>query len=440
MVRVPLSEHGLHYPFMWNAPEQRARYINHFPLPTTLWERLSTVGASCLVLDAYESWPPAAIRGAYVSGWQFRNRVVLRRAAVPSAAASSWTRRHGAPLRADEVFGQADERRLLRLARVLEASSDRLASAAVEGVVEMQPDVLVAGLVAVHLGGHQLWNPASVVPGLGREASSRLQGSLHTIYEQADAALGRILGALPPDADVIVFSGLGMGPEYSRTDMLPALLDTVLHGARAPRADSSWRIRASIPASTRARIANALPDGVAASLAARLELRGVDWSATRAFVVPSDVSGFIRLNVRGRERDGVVEPRDIEGLMEEIRVGLESFVLPSGAPVVASVSRSSDLVTEGAGFDLLPDLVVRWVPEPTVRDEFVTSPSHGTVRRPGPGSGRSGNHVGSGWAIVRPGAATLAGRSGDVSLLDIPATALGRFGLDHVGTPLLVGR
>ena len=92
--------------------------------------------------------------------------------------------------------------------------------------------------------------------------------------------------------------------------MLGTMLDAPCSTGRRRRRPTagSWRLRAAVPASLRARVASALPDAAATRLAARLELRGVDWSRTRAFPVPSDTNGTIRLNVRGRERDGIVAP------------------------------------------------------------------------------------------------------------------------------------
>ena len=44
---VELADHGLFYPFQWDAPAQRARYMTAFPAPPAIWERLARcAGAS----------------------------------------------------------------------------------------------------------------------------------------------------------------------------------------------------------------------------------------------------------------------------------------------------------------------------------------------------------------------------------------------------------
>ena len=117
----------------------------------------------------------------------------------------------------------------------------------------------------------------------------------------------------------------------------------------------------------RAKVARALPERVALDLTARLELRGVDWSRTRAFAHPAENQGYVRLNLRGRERDGIVAPEDADALLDEIARGLLTFVDLDGEPAVASVdARRRPEFARGDRADLLPDLVVRWTDRPAV--------------------------------------------------------------------------
>lgn len=435
---VPLERHGIHFPFMWSAPEQRVRFHTSFPSPVAMWERLAPNGVRCVVLDAYESLVPKSIDGLYLRGWQFRNRVVLQRAGAPAGAMRHWERRLGRASRGEEVFGRPDEGRLRRLASTLVAAPRRIADLAVAAVQEVRPDLLVVGLPAVHIGGHQLWNASLVLPDARPDLGAELRATLRRIYVEADAAIGRIVDSLPAGADIIVFSGLGMGPETSRQDVLGSMLGAVLDG-RGGRGHSggAWDFRGGIPTSLRARVADVLPDRAATSLAAALELRGVDWSRTRAFVLPSDTIGYIRLNVRGRESEGVVPLEDVDAVIEEIQAGLGEFTLPSGATAITTVERTTEVFPMGPQSALLPDLVVHWCAEPARPREVLTSRSFGTVQRKGVGSGRSGNHTADAWALVVPGAARLKARDDRPGIVDLAATALGRFGLDHAGVEFL---
>lgn len=435
---VPLHEHGVHYPFMWEASSQRVRYVDAFPYPPLMWDRISEAGGRVLVVDAYEAPLPAAVNGLILSGWQFGNRVVLRPGESSRGSRKQWERRLGRARRAEEVFGEPNERALRSLARTLVAGPGRAADLVEAAMPEVNPDLMLVTFPAVHLAAHRLLDPASVVTGITASAASELQRALDEVIVQADVALGRIVAALPPGADVIVFSPLGMGADTSRCDILSPLLAAILDGA--PLGDSAgggaWGLRAAVPSSLRARVASALPDRVALEVATRVELRGTDWSRTRAFAVPTDTSGLVRLNLRGRERDGIVDPAEVEALLAEIRAGLLDFGFEDGAPAAAEVLVTSEKFGGGERSRLLPDLVVRWSDRPARRGEVLHSPRFGTIRRDGPGSGRSGNHADGGWALVLPGAGRFVERpSHDVC--DIASTALAPFGLTAAGRPLV---
>jgi predicted AlkP superfamily phosphohydrolase/phosphomutase len=183
-----------------------------------------------------------------------------------------------------------------------------------------------------------------------------------------------------------------------------------------------WRLRGALSGRLRSSIAAAMPDRLALELTARLELRGVDWSTTRAFAHPADNQGYVCLNRAGRERDGIVGESEAMELAERIREGLLDFRDPDGEPTVVAVDEVADR-WQGPAADRLPDLVVRWRPTSSVALSAVHSPHFGSVQRQGYGSGRTGNHTdGDAWAILAP----RAGRARDLGrparVTDIPAT------------------
>ena len=139
-----------------------------------------------------------------------------------------------------------------------------------------------------------------------------LQSTLADTYSEADRALGRILDALPGEADVLVVSPLGMDEIQSRVDLLPEMLARVLSGGEETEAAGNllWRPARRFPSSCGPRPPAPSTARRRASWMARLSTARVDWSRTPAFVLPSDQQGHIRLNVRGRERDGILDPAE----------------------------------------------------------------------------------------------------------------------------------
>jgi predicted AlkP superfamily phosphohydrolase/phosphomutase len=171
----------------------------------------------------------------------------------------------------------------------------------------------------------------------------------------------------------------------------------------------------------------------------RLSSLGVDWSKTPAFMLPSDHFAQLRLNIRGREREGIVEPDEADELVARIRDGLMSFREADGAQTVVAVERTRDVLGGGPFVDLLPDVVVRWSDTASKGVDRVVSPEHGEVRRPGSGSGRSGAHTPQGWALLAPTTLDYAERERP-HVVDIAATVCAALGVEPdglVGQPLL---
>lgn len=440
---VEVGDHGLFYPFQWAGDDQRVRLAGALQAPPPIWDRLGRAGRSTLAIDPYECHRPQEARGELFDGWGMRERVVLERWSVPDGADRAPRRRHGRPPDVTEVFGAQTPRELRQLRERFLAAPARVADLAIERLREREFDLAWIVFAAPHLAGHRLW---------GNDA-------LAEIYAEVDTQLGRVLEALPDDCDVIACSVLGMDENTSRADLLPEMLSAVLAGPsqsrgsfrtdgvqKEPRnsedSDSGaiWRLRGALSGRMRARIAAAMPDRMALELTARLELRGVDWSSTRAFAHPADNQGYIRFNRTGRERDGIVGVSEAEELAAEIREGLMDFRDADGQPAVTAVDAVGER-WQGAAADRLPDLVVRWRPTSSVTLDAVHSPSFGTVHRHGAGSGRTGNHTdGDAWAILAPGNGRIRDLSRPAKITDIPATVAA---LNHVphdglsGEPLL---
>jgi predicted AlkP superfamily phosphohydrolase/phosphomutase len=84
-------------------------------------------------------------------------------------------------------------------------------------------------------------------------------------------------------------------------------------------------------------------------------LRDVDWSRTAAYGL--GINGLY-LNLKGRERDGIIEPGDErEALLTEIAMRLEAVRDFDGQPVIRKAYRA-DKVYSGGAKELSPDLIV----------------------------------------------------------------------------------
>jgi predicted AlkP superfamily phosphohydrolase/phosphomutase len=149
--------------------------------------------------------------------------------------------------------------------------------------------------------------------------------------------------------------------------------------------------------------------------------RAHDWARTSWFVLPSDLAGFIRLNVKGREALGIVDPGAESRRLEDRLIELFSQLTDlDGRPIVADVERTDDTVAASDPMRrYLPDLLVNWS---AIKAGETTGLKLGgrEIMHWMPGephdSGRSGNHATEGWySAIGPG----IDRASDMTLRDI---------------------
>ena len=199
------------------------------------------------------------------------------------------------------------------------------------------------------------------------------------VYESADAALAPFVA--DPEVNVVVIAAQGFAPANSSNPVLDGLLqraglsvpaDDGLSGATGAaarrRLDPMALVRRWISPARRERLATRfLPESVQERLMAQKFRDSLDWGRTRAFVVPSWTSGYLRVNLQGRERWGIVAPDEYDALLDELGALLEGLRdADSGARMVKRVIRTRQTFT-GPRADELPDLVVEWLQDRPIR-------------------------------------------------------------------------
>jgi predicted AlkP superfamily phosphohydrolase/phosphomutase len=445
-----VGRHGQYYPWLWSASEQRVRFMDDLPVPETLWERTGRAGRRSLIIDPYEVRPPQEIQGLFLSGWQFKNRIVLRSTSLPTSVLRSLEREYGRPPVGEEVYGPPSTPELLRLRNGLLAAPNRLATVTTALLKREEFDVVWVTASAAHLAGHRFLKMSQVSGAIDLVQYPELDTTLADIYRATDEAMHKILMALPADADILVVSPAGMGQNSSRSHLLPKMIKaalargsgrTVAQGA--PSSSLLSTVRSIVPTSLRSWIAKALPDKWAVELATRLELRGVDWHHTQAFMMPNDDAGFVRLNLRGRERDGIVDPREGDRLLDTITAGLKTFTDPDGQPAIKRVVRTSDIGIDGSCLAHMPDLIVQWNDRAVTPTAGVSSPIYGEIPSQGWGTGRTGCHTGDAWVLLVPGRSRVKAPQKNPHIVDIAATVCALLGADMqglTGQPLLESR
>jgi predicted AlkP superfamily phosphohydrolase/phosphomutase len=285
-----------------------------------------------------------------------------------------------------------------------------------------------------HAAGHYCWSK-------DLEHLSSPQGTpMFTVYAELDRALGALCEAAGQDTAVLLFSGDRVGPNFAGWHLLPDALTRLGYsgGVRAEsgggasaagraKLDPVKMLRDLLPKEFRKNLARKLPTKFRDKLAQRVDTANIDWGTTRAFCLPTDLEGYIRVNLRGREPLGVVEPgEEYERVLDDLSAALAELSDPrSGSSIVRDVART-DREFPGRRREYLPDLVVHWAADAPI--EAVRSERVGTLEGVSPDT-RTGTHRGPGFLLAR-GPGIVAGEAAQRgNILDLAPTVLALLGV-----------
>jgi predicted AlkP superfamily phosphohydrolase/phosphomutase len=428
------GRHGVYYPYQPRPGHQQAQFIapDQYGTPT-FWALADQAGRRCLVYDVPETFPDPGFGGRAIFDWGTWAHYGERAAQPPALLAELKARFGDYPLGLEAKrlgLGRPDpsdlERRLIRSVAYKRDTAASLLGAA-------SWDLAVIGFCELHPAGHYLW-PADA-EGMEQANGARFD-PLRNVYVAIDRAIGALFEELSNEAIVVVISGDGVRPNHCGWHLLPEVLRRLGH-IRPPAADSSdgaaargslvGRIKQMVPPGARRLVADNLPWWLRDKLGAHLQSADIDWARTRAFALPTDLEGCIRINLKGREPQGIVEPGSpyLE-LCEQIRQEFLELTNPAtGAAAVRQVHLRHQVFPGELG-DHLPDIIVTWNDEAPVNG--LTSPRVGLVEEASPDP-RTGTHSTSGF-LLAAGPGVAAGGRGQGHLLNVAPTVLQLLGLE----------
>ncbi len=324
------------------------------------------------------------------------------------------------------------------LERALRKGVARRASVCLDLLGREQWDLFFTVFGETHSAGHFLWHLSQDHP-LHPWKRTVTGDPMLRVFQAVDRAIGEILAARP-DADVLLFSPEGMeanSVDLPSTVFLPELLyrfscgptagmaDGGCSGAPAPstglpkalgwhrqlyalRSDThparrrlrrwlpmevlGWWERASSPGP-----GPGYPGSFGTLFHQPPMWYSQLWPGMKAFALPSISHGYIRINVRGRERDGIVPPSDYGCFCDELSGHLKALRdARSGVPLVRKIVRTRESPLESGSHLPDADLIVFYHPAPV---DVVDSPSFGRIG-PVPYA-RTGGHANRGFAIIK---------------------------------------
>lgn len=426
------GHHGIYHDYQWRhermayaAPSEEWLSVRPF------WRDLEG-SLRALIYDVPLVFACEPFAGWEIAGWATHD-APMPPSSHPPELLEEVRRKLGAWPVPPETYGPSTIDELLALERHLKENTRRSCQLAA-WLLDRPWDLGIVVFSALHRGGHRLMDRSSVRGPIPPERGERFDGALKELYRTCDRAVGDLVETAG-DATVLVFALHGMMPNSSRVDLLPGMLHSVLHEGEpgAPRAGLLRWAGEALPLGVRRFLTRRVPGPLRDRLMSRWAAGGFDWSRTEAFELRADLQGYVRVNLRGRETEGIVDPgAPFDRLIERITEGLLSFRdEATGEAFIDEVERTDRLYADGARADRLPDLIVRWKETPAGTHEAVSSPRFGTVRRSTPGipNARSGNHRGEGWLIAAgPDVPRGTRLRGSAHILDLAPTVLQRLG------------
>lgn len=404
------GHHGAYQHLVWDADRMGLKLIQTAWLPyRPFWQDLEENGLDVVVVDVPYSFPTALKNGVVVTDWGTHGQTHPTASNRPEV------------MRVLQRFGRSPIGRETPIAKTpaqLQALRVSLVDAARRKgaltrqlMVDLKWDVFLTVFGETHRAGHMYFCDDDL-----QDAPIEKQKTpLLEIYKTVDKEISQTLANIDGRTDVLLFSVHGMTKNWTQEHVAAEVLRRVnelfLTGtiSAKPRSPTGQRggvlgkVRGMVPNRAQYAVGAAAPDWFRRWVVERDVVGGLDWQRTPGFLLRGDIRTEIRLNLRGRETQGILEPQSEEhrryvALLREVFEGLVDT--DTGKPVV---SRFVDIhnTFPGGFVDGLPDYVVSWQPAPPA--SRVHTPLLGAMTMDQPGV-RGGDHIDVGFAAVAIGA------------------------------------
>jgi predicted AlkP superfamily phosphohydrolase/phosphomutase len=426
---------SLAYSERWYGPEETA---------STVWRQLSDAGLRCLLIDPPYTLVDPEINGVTIMDWgthvPANGNTFEFKTHPPDVAAEVLALVGPDPaggIMCDDMSPESlDENRRFReiYLRRIEGKA-RLAQ---HFLKNGDWDVALITSSDLHCAGHHLWHINDKNhPRYSAKNEAKLGEPLRDCYRAFDRSLQTILSGVDEQTTVMLFGSHGMGPSFSGTGMLDRILLRLDKGTgQVARHSRKARLRAlwhRVPIELRGRLK-----------LLRRPFRGAlhppkflgDHANRRFFeVYANNASGGVRLNIKGREGRGTVEPAEADELLRYVTTELRKVVnVDTGEPLVRDIV-TTRMEYSGAYLDKLPDLLVTWNRNAPI--ERVRSGTIGELSQEHRDN-RTGDHTPDGICILSGYGVDVRGEAAAIRAADLAPSIAKFFRVelgDHDGRP-----
>ncbi len=432
--------HGVGNEWLWDATTMQVRRFSARGL-APFWQEPAANGLRVGVLDVPFAGLVGLEEGFEVSEWGAHDVLVGSTEVGPAEAAElvAQAPRHPFTLIPDLTV-ESVARGNLRWAAEGALTGVRLRTELFRRLVATgRPDVGLVVFPELHHLGHVMWDTVEDRSGAGARwhlDAASVSPSLTDLAEAIDDQIGRLLDLVAGNGSVLVFSLHGMRPARGVSGFLATLLRATGFSAPPTWRSRTWEERVTAafqeikrlsPEWAKTRYHRSASRGLQTRLARPTMLQQQDWSRTRAFGLPTDQHGLGRINLAGRERDGIVPASEYDALCDELEQELRELVTRSGAGLVERVVRPAYGRPERQRSSLA-DVIVHWTDAQDEEPLVLRRPAV-TLEKIGPH--RTGQHTDNAFCVCAgPAAADVLDL---IPVEDLSQVILGAAGYRSVG-------
>lgn len=411
------TAHGVYSEWSWR-PDTMSLSRYHGRHLTPFWKPLAQQDIPIGVFDVPFALPVGVSRGFEVCEWWAHDSTGAGLQAGPPRVLSIAKQSPAHPLSANRfVNATPDSQRDLKELTAACVDGVRLRGALAHHLIkETKPRLSLLVFPEIHHASHQMWHTVEpdhqVYRGRKLNDARKLNGAfareplLKNVYRAVDQQIAGLIEAAGSGATVIVFALHGMRPALGFPAFLGPLLCERGFSCLASWNSQSWTQRAlSLLAATKRHTPEELkklyykltPTAATHQLARPTMLPIYDWENTRAFSLPTDQYGWIRVNLRGREAQGSVPLDQYDELCKQLAEMLLALTTEGGQLLVQDITRTAANAASALS-NPLPDLVVHW------QDAALASPlkiRDSKVQVEPVGKKSTGQHASEGFCIYR---------------------------------------
>ena len=345
-----VGEQGWYFNKIWNPDRQRLQYVDPSWLPVQpFWLSLDPSYRLAILDLPYATALPTRPNMTTLNGWQCHDD--FGHNALPPDLWARLLERHGKPRMTAEVFGPQTAATLLAQRQEVLEGNRQFADICRDLLTHDRFDLFLAVFGLVHRGAHYLWDLSQIDRDDGDGPTRAvLEGGLDDCYTSGRRSPGpgarrrpgrRARGRVRAPRHGAQRRLVRVPASHSRAD--PQGADD---GGAPAKPGLLFRLRQALPWTLVRQVTRRIPAAWNKALVPLWSRRMHDWPNTKYFALPMDYNGYVRLNLKGREQQGCVDPADADRVLAEVDAALRSFRdITTGKPVIRGTIKVDELIS-----------------------------------------------------------------------------------------------